>query len=495
MNTGKNNPVILSYIIKNGLKLDFNEIPFQLCCNNFLLSKEEIKITKSEIQKLKSKKVIVNTDKRTGDYISGVFTRSKKDGSHRMILNLKNFNKFVCYGHFKMESIQKLLNVIKKDTFMASIDLKDAFYSVPVVEHHQKYLKFFTNGYLKFTCIPNGYGPAMRIFTKIMKVPFSILRVQGHTSVVYVDSSYLQGDSYKSCFNNVNDTKIMLRSLGFTIHPEKSVLKPTQNLIYIGFIINSTDMTLKSTEEKKQNIYDLCTKLFEKSKPTIQYAAQVIGSIVASFPAVPLGPLVYRALEIDKIVGLKWCRQNYDAETELSNETCSELVWWKHNIKNSFQYLVIAKPDITIFTDASKIDWGITDGHNPSGGQWAEHERMYINVLELKAAFIGIHIYCHNRSYRHIRFMSDSSTAIAYHYNKGGIKSKRSNEIAKEIWLWCFKSNSFTSAAHIPGKHNNEADRFSRKVNNNREWQLNRTIFIEITNTFGYPKLIFLLPQ
>ena len=64
MNTGKNNPVILSYIIKNGLKLDFNEIPFQLCCNNFLLSKEEIKITKSEIQKLKSKKVIVNTDKR-----------------------------------------------------------------------------------------------------------------------------------------------------------------------------------------------------------------------------------------------------------------------------------------------------------------------------------------------------------------------------------------------------------------------------------------------
>ena len=69
-------------------------------------------IMNSEIQKLKSEKVIANTDKRTMDYISGVFTRSKKDGSHRMILNLKNFSKFICYRHFKMESIQNVLNVV-----------------------------------------------------------------------------------------------------------------------------------------------------------------------------------------------------------------------------------------------------------------------------------------------------------------------------------------------------------------------------------------------
>ena len=45
-------------------------------------------IINSEIQNLKSKNVIVNTDKRTGDYIAGGFTRSKKDGSHRIILKL-----------------------------------------------------------------------------------------------------------------------------------------------------------------------------------------------------------------------------------------------------------------------------------------------------------------------------------------------------------------------------------------------------------------------
>ena len=85
----------------------------------------------------------------------------------------------------------------------------------------------------------------------------------------------------------------------------------------------------------------------------------------------PLGPLFYRALETDKIVRLRRHRQNYDAEIELSNKACSELVWWKHNIKNSFQDLVIPKPDT--FTDASQTGWSITDGHNPSGGQCAEH--------------------------------------------------------------------------------------------------------------------------
>ena len=44
---------------------------------------------------------------------------------------------------FQIESIQNVLNVIKRGASMASVDLKDAFYSVPVAAHHQKYLNVF----------------------------------------------------------------------------------------------------------------------------------------------------------------------------------------------------------------------------------------------------------------------------------------------------------------------------------------------------------------
>ena len=62
--------------------------------------------------------------------------------------------------------------------------------------------------------MPNGYGQAMQIFIKISKVQFSIL--------LLYDDSYLQGDDYEDCFSSVLNTIEILRSLEFTIHPDKS---------------------------------------------------------------------------------------------------------------------------------------------------------------------------------------------------------------------------------------------------------------------------------
>ena len=98
-----------------------------------------------------------------------------------------------------MESIN-VINLIKPNVYMTSIDLKDAFSSVRIRNNCAKYLKFMFGNLFQFTSMSNGYEPAMRIFTKISNVPFGHLRSQGHISVVYVADSYLQGDiTYQSC--------------------------------------------------------------------------------------------------------------------------------------------------------------------------------------------------------------------------------------------------------------------------------------------------------
>ena len=86
-----------------------------------------------------------------------------------MILNFKRLNKFLDYKHFKMESLQNVLKLIWPGVYKESIDLKNAFYSVPVQKDRQVYLTFFIEEYLKFVCMPNRCGPAMRIFTKFQK--------------------------------------------------------------------------------------------------------------------------------------------------------------------------------------------------------------------------------------------------------------------------------------------------------------------------------------
>ena len=167
------------------------------------------------------KKVIDKCGREPNDFISPIFTRPKKDGSIRLILNLKELNTHIEHLHFKMETLTSVLNLIKPNVYMASVDLKDAFYTIPVHPAHQIFLKFiYENQIYKFLCMPNGYRDAMRIFTKILKPPFSHLRSRGHTSIVYVDDTYLQSDSYEQCCANIEDTVNLLRSLGFTIHPK-----------------------------------------------------------------------------------------------------------------------------------------------------------------------------------------------------------------------------------------------------------------------------------
>ena len=155
-----------------------------------------------------------------------------------MILNLSDLNEYVVYQHFKMESYHDVQNIIKPNVWMASVDLKDAFYSIPVHRDYQKYFKFFWQGtFYQFQGMPNGVGPAMRLFTKVLKPPFAWLRSKGHMSVVYVNDTYLQGNTQLECFDNIKATVSLLSNLGFTIHVEKSQLLPVQELEFLGFLI------------------------------------------------------------------------------------------------------------------------------------------------------------------------------------------------------------------------------------------------------------------
>ena len=277
-------------IIQYGLKLEFSdEKPIKHSIHTSKFNKIEEAAIEAEIDKLLHKKVIVPTDPY-GGFTSGVFTRPKKDGSLRFILNLKNLNKFVGYKHFKMESIYNVFDLITPGAYMASVDLKDAFFSIPIFNNHQQYLKFcFNNITYKFTCMPNGYGPAMRVFTKVLKAPFAYLREKNHVSVVYVDDTWLLGSTYEECLDNVMDTIDLLRALGFTIHIEKSMIVPKQEITFLGFIFNSISMTVTLTKDKKQKIFELCKNRLNNNILFIRDLASIIGNIVASFPGVPYG--------------------------------------------------------------------------------------------------------------------------------------------------------------------------------------------------------------
>ena len=172
-------------------------------CENIALlysmSNAEKMIIDNEIEILLKKGVIVPSDFVSGDFVSAIFTRPKADGSYRVTLNLKKLNESGRYKHCKLESLYDVLNMILPGAYMASVDNKDAYYSIPINEEYIKFLKRFWDGkYYAFQCIPNLYGPALRAFAKIIKQPFRYLRCFGHLSVIYIDYPFLLGETFQS---------------------------------------------------------------------------------------------------------------------------------------------------------------------------------------------------------------------------------------------------------------------------------------------------------
>ena len=123
----------------------------------------------------------------------------------------------------------------------------------------------------------HGLACAPRLFTKLLKPVYSTLRSQGHLSVGYIDDSYLQGNTIQNCQNNIQKTVNLFTSLGFLVHPEKSVLVPTQKLTVLGFILDSEHMIISLTPERARAIKDAAKRLLAKSNSTIRELAEVIG--------------------------------------------------------------------------------------------------------------------------------------------------------------------------------------------------------------------------
>ena len=177
-------------------------------------------------------------------FIGQIFSRPKKGESRiRPILNLKPLNRHVQYMHFKMESIKEVKALLQKDSWMVKIDLKSAYWHLPIWEEHRKLLRFRWKGTLfQMKTLPFGLAPGPRIFTKVMKIPVALLRRQGVMLVIYLDDMLLVGRSLEEIKRAKDSTIFLLNQLGLTINYKKSILVPSKEMEFLGFVFNTTKM-------------------------------------------------------------------------------------------------------------------------------------------------------------------------------------------------------------------------------------------------------------
>ena len=273
------------------------DIPFnKLTCDVLPQDKKEIKFSPEELSAVKSeiddflKKEIVrkvDTEDAQSKVVSNIFLRKKTDGSNRGILNLRDFNSVIEKQHFKMDTLSSVLKLVRRDCFQAKLDLKDSYYSVSLKESARKFFRFYLEAELyEFLVLPQGYRESLRIFTKLLKVPLSVLRSLG-----YLDDIYIQGTTFQECLANLKTTMIMFDNLGFTVNMKKSVFMPSRTIEFWGFIIDSEKMIIYPTERKRINIQQLCATAMRSLQMSIRSLAELIGKLVAVSPGNRYAPI------------------------------------------------------------------------------------------------------------------------------------------------------------------------------------------------------------
>ena len=135
------------------------------------------------------------------------------------------------------------------------------------------------------------------------------------------------GRNFVECERNIKLIVTLLDSLGFAVHPDKSIFVPARSIEYIGFVIDSQSMNISLTQKKKTSIKQLCHEVFREEFLIIRKIARALGKFTSSFPAVCFEPLHYRSLEWDKILTLKFTKERFDKKMKLLQAVKMNISW------------------------------------------------------------------------------------------------------------------------------------------------------------------------
>ena len=113
----------------------------------------------------------------------------------RPVINLKELNTYVAPHHFKMEGLHTLKDLLKTGDWMTKVDLKDAYFMIPIHSSDRSALCFQVQScHYQYTCLPFGLSCAPWVFTKTLKPVLTLLRELGVRLVAYIDDVLILGE-------------------------------------------------------------------------------------------------------------------------------------------------------------------------------------------------------------------------------------------------------------------------------------------------------------
>ena len=377
---------------------------------------------------------------------------------------------------------------------MTKVDLKDAYFAIPLNCEDRKLLRFQWQGKLyQFNCLPFGLSSAPWIFTKATKPVVTILRTLGMRIIIYIDDILVMAPSKEIAQQHTDCLIFLLENLGFTINRQKSLTDPSQEIEFLGLIADSIQMELQLPGSKIKNIRSDATTLLQASQPTAREVSRLLGKLthathaMRAAPPPPPPPLFFRHLQSCLHAALQ-PMQDYTQPCPLTEEAREELSWWV-TPPNLLEWEIHpSRQSGSHNRDGRLPNWLGSPLRKPPDGRTMVPQRSS-NAHQLPGASgsksLAIQTFAKRKENVLIHLKMDSTSALTYINKMGGTVSPDLNRLTKELWSWCLTKNVTLRASHLPGILNERADEESRIMKDRSDWMLCPEIFRSIQAQLG----------
>ena len=145
-------------------------------------------------------------------------------------------------------------------------------------------------------------------------------------------------------------------------------------------------------------------------------------------------------------------------------------------------------PDLHLYSDASCSRWGahLLDQH--VSGVWSDQKLLHINLLEMKALFLGLQAFREDVIGHHMTAMCDNSTVMAYVNKQGGTVSQALCLLTSCLLRWTESFDIHLDARYLPRQANVLADLLSRRGQVvGTEWSLHPQVARSLLRVWGNP--------
>jgi hypothetical protein len=378
--------------------------------------------------------------------------------------------------------------MIHEGDWAVSIDLKDAFFHVPIHHRHRRFLRFiWQKKPYQFVSCPFGLNTAPSTFTRITRPVLHWCRIRGMRVVFYLDDILLLAGSHQLASTHCLALKKQLILLGFRLNLKKSELIPQRRFTYLGLVWDSQEMCVALPQDKVDHIRSSAHKLLKSPRVTSRSLQRFLGQANFACIAVPRGRLLCRPLQRSVLQGPSRAFK----QIVLPPEARQSLVWWSA-LKLSKAPLWFPETSLTLTSDSSIHGWGATLGSKSLKGLWPPHwvsERTrHINELEMRAVLLAVQAWRYSLAGHSVQLLVDNMATVLYLKKEGGTKSAMLARLTREILDICVTHNITLFPSYLPGLANTESDALSRnKVQ--EEWHLSPSVAQKIFRIFGLPEI------